>query len=200
MAVLALVAALFVEPFLFTPEMRELVDSRVATMERLEDDESAVARVIGHELALEFVAEHPLGAGIGQSDPKMEHYISMRDSVVAASLVQFGLVGTLLYVGARRAAWARCCGVYYRRAASIQGAALASAGLGLLATSWLSVVTAGPIGVCLWMIAGLAIGDRAMRRRPAAAAGAAPAVAAVCAGRAAPPPVAAVWGPEPAVV
>ena len=80
---------------LFTPEMRELVNSRIATMERLDDDESAVARVIGHELALEFVADHPLGAGIGQTDPKMEQYISMRDSVVAASLVQFGLFGTL---------------------------------------------------------------------------------------------------------
>ncbi len=166
MAMFALVAALFSGPFLFTAEMRELVSNRVATMERLEDDESAVSRIIGHELALEFVAEHPLGAGIGQGDPKMEHYISMRDSVLAASLVQFGLVGTLLYVGAL--CWmGTLLWSYYRRAASIQGAALASAGLGVFATSWLSVVTAGPIGVCLWMITGLAIADREMRRRPA---------------------------------
>ena len=85
---------------------------------------------------------------------------------MAASLVQFGLLGTLLY--ARRALRNGHAAVdYYRRAASIQGAALASAGLGVFATSWLSVVTAGPIGVCLWMITGLAIADREMRRRPA---------------------------------
>jgi hypothetical protein len=165
MAMLAVAAVALAGPLLFTPEMRELVNSRVATMERLDDDESAVARVIGHQLALEFVADHPLGAGIGQADPKMEQYISMRDSVVASSLVQFGLFGTLLYVGA-------LCGLtwllwtYNRHAASIQGVALASAGLGLLASSWFSVVTAGPIGVSLWMIAGLAIRDRETRRRP----------------------------------
>jgi hypothetical protein len=165
MAMLAVLAAALAGPMLFTSEMRELVTSRIATMERLDDDESAVARVIGHELALEFVADHPLGAGIGQTDPKMEQYISMRDSVVAASLVQFGLFGTLLYVVAM-CGLAALLWTYYRRAASIQGAALASAGLGLLATAWFSVVTAGPIGVCLWMIAGLAIRDRELRRRP----------------------------------
>ena len=100
MALLTLGAVLLSSVALFTPEMRELVNSRIATMERLDDDESAVARVIGHELALEFVAEHPLGAGIGQTDPKMEQFISMRDSVLAASLVQFGLAGTLLYLAA----------------------------------------------------------------------------------------------------
>ena len=100
MAMLAVAATALAGPLLFTAEMRELVNSRVATMERLENDDSAVARMIGHQLALEFVAEHPLGAGIGQSDPDMEQYISMRDSVVASSLVQFGLFGTLLYVGA----------------------------------------------------------------------------------------------------
>ena len=150
-------------------------------MERLDEDYSAVARVTGHELALEFVAQNPLGAGIGQTDPKMEQFISMRDSVLAASLVQFGLPGTLLYLAA-------ICGlaivlfVYYWSAASIQGAALAAAGLGLLASSILSVVTAGPIGVCLWMIAGLALGDRAMRQRRLALAAPAP-MAAVPAAR-----------------
>jgi hypothetical protein len=169
MAVLALVAVAASSVALFTPEMRELVNSRVATMERLEDDESAVARVIGHGLALEFVAEHPLGAGIGQTDPKMEQYISMRDSVLAASLVQFGLPGTLLYL-ASTAGLLVLLVSYYWSAASIQGAALASAGLGLLASAPFSVVTAGPIGVCLWMIGGLALADRAMRQRHLAAA------------------------------
>jgi O-antigen ligase len=171
MATLGLVAALVVGPFFFTTEMRELVASRVSTMERLDDDESAVARVIGHRLALEFVAEHPLGAGIGQTDDRMEQYISMRDSVIAGALVQFGLAGTLLYAGGI-AGMVGLLWTYYRRAASIQGAALAAAGLGLVATLWLSVVTAGPIGICLWTITGLAIADRDVRRRamPAAAA------------------------------
>ncbi|MCC7125799.1 MAG: O-antigen ligase family protein [Acidobacteria bacterium] len=168
MATLALIAVVLAGPLMFTPQMRELVATRVATMERLDDDESAVARWTGHRIALEFVAERPLGAGIGQTDAHMEQYISMRDSVIASTLVQFGLVGTVLYfvavAGMLRLLW-----IYYRRAASIQGAALASAGLGLLATSWLSVVTAGPIGVCLWMVAGLAIADRETRRRAVAA-------------------------------
>lgn len=164
MATLGLVAALIVGPFFFTSEMRELVASRVSTMERLDDDESAVARMIGHRLALEFVAEHPLGAGIGQTDDRMEQYISMRDSVMAGALVQFGLAGTLLYAGGV-AGMVWLLWTYYRGAASIQGAALAAAGLGLIATFWLSVVTAGPIGICLWTITGLAIADRDARRR-----------------------------------
>ena len=164
MAMLAVAAIALAGPLLFTTEMRELVNSRVATMERLDDDESAVARVIGHELALEFVADHPLGAGIGQTDPKMEQYISMRDSVLAASLVQFGLPGTLLYLAATIGLLVLLV-MYYWSAASIQGAALASAGIGLLASAPFSVVTAGPIGVCLWMIGGLALADRAMRQQ-----------------------------------
>ena len=59
----------------------------------------------------------------------------MRDSVVAASLVQFGLLGTLAVSRPRSAAWATLLLVYYWSAASIQGAALAAAGLGLLASS-----------------------------------------------------------------
>ena len=164
MAVLTVAAVLLSSAALYTPEMRELVSSRMQTMERLEEDYSAMARVTGHELALEFVAQNPLGAGIGQTDPKMEQFISMRDSVLAASLVQFGLPGTLLYLTAI-ALLAMVLFVYYWSAASIQGAALAAAGLGMLSSSILSVVTAGPIGVCLWMIAGLALADRAMRQR-----------------------------------
>ena len=164
MAVLTLAAVLLSSAALYTPEMRELVNSRMQTMERLEEDYSAMARVTGHEMALDFVAQNPLGAGIGQIDPKTEQFISMRDSVVAATLVQFGLPGTLLYLAAV-GGLAMVLFVYYWSAASIQGAALAAAGLGLLASSILSVVTAGPIGVCLWMIAGLALGDRAMRQR-----------------------------------
>lgn len=163
-AVLVCAAAIFAVPFLLTPEMAELVNSRIETMERLEEDESALSRVIGHRIALEFVAEQPLGAGIGQTNEKMEHFISMRDSVVAAMLVQFGLVGSALYAlglcGLLSQLWR-----YYRRGTTAHGVALACAGLGLLSTSWLGVVTAGPIGVCLWLIAGLGIADREMARR-----------------------------------
>ena len=100
MAVLTLAAVLLSSAALYTPEMRELVNSRMQTMERLEEDYSAMARVTGHEMALDFVAQNPLGAGIGQIDPKTEQFISMRDSVLAATLVQFGLPGTLLYLAA----------------------------------------------------------------------------------------------------
>lgn len=161
--VLALVAVAGASAALVTDEMRQLVSGRVSTMERLEDDESAVARLIGHRIAFEFVAEHPWGAGIGQSDRRMEEYISMRDSLVASTVVQFGLLGTALYTaGVLGMAW--LLWTYYRQGASVQGVAFGAAGLGLLAAAGLSVVTAGPIGMCVWTFTGLAVGDRDRRR------------------------------------
>ena len=169
--VLATVVVAGASAALVTDEMRQLVSGRVSTMERLEDDESAVARLIGHRLAFEFLAEHPWGAGIGQSDRRMEEYISMRDSLVASTVVQFGLLGTALYTaGVAGMTWLLWS--YYRRAASVQGAAFGAAGLGLLAAAGLSVVTAGPIGMCVWTFTGLAVVDRQQRRlRSAAASG-----------------------------
>lgn len=161
--VLTLVVLAGASAALVTDEMRQLVSGRVSTMERLDDDESAVARLIGHRIAFEFLAEHPWGAGIGQTDRRMEEYISMRDSLVASTVVQFGLLGTALYAaGITGMAW--LLWTYYRRALSVQGAAFGAAGLGLLAAAGLSVVTAGPIGMCVWTFTGLAVGDRDARR------------------------------------
>lgn len=166
-AVLVAFAVVSMGAFLLTPEMSELFDSRMASMEYLDEDTSALARLTGHQLALEFVATNPIGVGIGQGDATIEYFISMRDSLIVAAFVQFGLVGSMLYfiaVGLLLAQLLR----YYRRAASPQGSALACAGIGLVSIFWLGVMTAGPIGICVWLIAGLAVADRHQSRLRAA--------------------------------
>lgn len=162
-AIFVALATIATAAFVLTPEMSELFGSRFSTMEQLEDDESAVARIAGHAAAVEFAVLHPLGAGIGQNDATIESYISMRDSVLVALVVQFGLIGSALYIIA-------LCGLtftlwrYYRRGASADGRALACVGLGMLSASLLGVVTAGPIGMCLWTVGGLALADRHLAR------------------------------------
>lgn len=162
-AVLLAVAALAMGTFILTPQMSELLGSRMATMERLTEDESALSRLDGHAAALDFVAGHPLGAGIGHSDPGVDALISMRDSVIVAVLVQFGVVGSLLYLFGLLVLFTQLWR-YYRRGSSADGVALAAGAIGILSTAWLGVVNAGPIGVCLWMIGGLATADRHLAR------------------------------------
>lgn len=150
-------------PLLVTPEMAELFGSRLSTFEQLGEDKSGLARITGHELALELVTRRPLGLGIGQTDERIEAYISMRDSTIVAALLQFGLVGALLYFLSLALVFGQVWR-YYRRRASVEGMALACGGLGLLATTPLGVVSAGPIGIMFWLIAGLAIADRHLAR------------------------------------
>lgn len=166
-AVLIGVAVLLMGASLLTPEMSELVDARLQTFEQLDEDSSALSRIEGHALALELAALRPLGLGIGQGYAGLQGLISMRDSVIVAVLIQFGLVGSLFYLFALCMLFAQLWR-YYRRAASRQGVALACAGIGLLSLVGLGVVTAGPIGMCLWMIGGLAVADRHQARVRAA--------------------------------
>lgn len=165
--VLVGLAALGMGALLLTPEMSELLDTRLASMENLDEDTSANARLLGHELALEFVTTNPLGVGIGQGDTTIEYFISMRDSIIVAAIVQFGLVGATLYFIAMFLLFAQLFR-YYRRGASPEGVALACAALGLVAISWLGVTTAGPMGICVWLVAGLAVADRHRARLRAA--------------------------------
>lgn len=162
-AVLLGVAVVAGGAFLLTPEMSELFGSRMETMQRLGEDESALSRMAGHAAALEFVTRYPLGAGIGHNDGTVEALISMRDSVIVAVLVQFGLIGSLLYFMGLFLLLLQLWR-YYRRASTVEGMALAACGIGLLAVAWLGVTNAGPLGICLWAIGGLAIADRHLAR------------------------------------
>jgi hypothetical protein len=167
--VLAVLALLMMGTLLVTPEMSEMVDQRMKTFEQIDEDTSGLARVMGHEVALELVTRRPLGMGIGQTDATIESYVSMRDSTIIAGLVQFGLVGALLYFSGLAVVLVHVWR-YYRRAATHHGAALGCAGLALLAISSLGVMSAGPMGVCFWLIAGLSVADRHRARLRAAAA------------------------------
>ncbi len=154
--------------FLMTPEMSELFGARMSTMERLEEDESALSRMQGHLAALDYVAQNPVGAGIGQSDIAVDSLISMRDSVVVAVLVQFGVVGAILYLWSLLLLFTQLWR-YYRHSSTLEGTALASAAIGMLAASCLGVTNAGPLGMCLWMIGGMATADRHLARQRLAA-------------------------------
>jgi hypothetical protein len=159
-------AVILAGPLLVTPEMMEVFNTRMETFEDLEGDTSGRARITGHSLALDFITRRPLGVGIGQFDETISRYISSRDSTFVSSLVQFGVLGSLLYFFAL---WLVAVKVwkYYRRAASAEGTALACGGLGLLSLLPLGVVTAGPSGMCLWLVAGLAVADRHLARAEA---------------------------------
>ena len=56
-------------------------------------DTSAMSRLQGHVLGLYFVTGNPLGGGIGLSEPGIESYIGMRDSVMLPAILQFGVIG-----------------------------------------------------------------------------------------------------------
>jgi hypothetical protein len=172
--VLAVLALLTMGTLLITPEMSEMVDQRMSTFEQLDEDTSGLARVTGHEVALELVTRQPLGMGIGQSDATVESYVSMRDSTIIAGLVQFGLVGALLYFSGIALVLLHVWR-YYRRAATADGVALACAGLAMLGIASLGVLSAGPMGICFWLVAGLSVADRHRARlRAAEALGLAP--------------------------
>jgi hypothetical protein len=154
--------------FVLTPEMSQIFGNRFSTMQRLDDDESAVSRWQGHVAMLDFIVREPLGLGVGQLDPTIETYLSMRDSVFVGILVQSGLVGGILYLmglaGLTLQLWR-----YYRHALTPEGRAFACVGLGMLPASFLGVINAGPVGFCLWTIGGLALADRHLARRRLAA-------------------------------
>jgi len=167
-AVLLTLAVMVTTAFLLTPEMSELFGTRMSTIERIEEDESALSRMAGHVAALDFVAQHPLGAGIGQGDPDVEARISLRDSVIVAVLVQFGIVGTILYLMSMLMLFVQLWR-YFRHASSPEGMTLAAAAMGLMVGAFFGSTTAGPVGMCLWMIGGLAIADRHLARQRLAA-------------------------------
>ncbi|MGH9161501.1 MAG: O-antigen ligase family protein [Vicinamibacteraceae bacterium] len=150
-------------PLLVTPEMTDVFNTRMETFQDLEGDTSWRARITGLSLALDFITRHPLGVGIGQFDETISRYVSSRDSTIVSSLVQFGVLGSASYFFAL---WLVAVQVwkYYRRGASAESTALACGGLGLLSLTPLGVPTAGPTGMCFWLITGLAVADRQLAR------------------------------------
>jgi hypothetical protein len=157
--VLALLAGLCATPFIKLPDVWDVTSSRMDTLTQPADDLSAVSRLKGHALAFEFAGTQPLGAGIGMSVPQIEDFVGMRDSVIIASLVQFGVVGACLYFLALISICTRLFG-YYWSGDRPEAIGLASAGIALIAIAGLGAVTAGPQGVVFWLIGGLALASR----------------------------------------
>jgi hypothetical protein len=154
--VLGAVAALCVTPFLFLPDVADMAAARFATLTEPDSDASALSRLEGHLLAFDFVATRPLGAGLGVGDPRVDQVMSLNDSMLVATLVQFGIVGAFLYF----ASLCLVLGVlwrYYRNAQTLETTGLACAGLGLLSTAGLAAMTAAAPGVLFWLIGGLAV-------------------------------------------
>ncbi len=162
------VAVMATGAFLLTPEMSEMFDRRFSTLERLEEDDSALSRMAGHGAAFEFMLTHPLGAGIGRGDDDVEALISLRDSVIVAVFVQFGLVGSILYLMAFFLLFIQLWR-YYRHASSHEGMTLGAAAIGLMIGSLFGATNNGPTGMILWMIGGLATADRHLARQRLAA-------------------------------
>jgi O-Antigen ligase len=159
------IAALIVMPFFFSPEVAEMAATRFASLTTPDSDTSALSRLEGHLLAFDFVGSHPFGGGLGATDPRVDQVMSINDSVIAAVLVQFGVVGAFLYLGGLVLVLAQLWR-YYREAPTLESMGLAAAGLGLLSTAALGAVTAGAAGVLFWLASGLAV---ARNRAPAMA-------------------------------
>ena len=162
--VLVLLGALCITPFLQVPEVSDRVTRRLETLGDLPAyDQSALSRLDGHVRVMKFVSAHPFGAGIGASPPEIEESVGMRDSIAIAGLVQFGIVGTLLYGAGLCLLTVRLI-QYYRQAPTADALGLACVGLGMLCTAGLGIPHAGHVGVLLWLIGALATdstaGDR----------------------------------------
>jgi hypothetical protein len=160
--VLTAVTVSSVAPFMLLPDVSDVVSARLATLTEPDTDDSALSRLEGHTRAMDFVGARPFGGGIGFSDARTEEVIGMRDSVFVAALVQFGLFGAALCVAAL-CVLARCLWDYYRHAPSPEALGLACAGIGLLSTVAFGTVNAGPSGILLWLIGGLAAASKARR-------------------------------------
>ena len=65
-------------------------------------------------MAFDFVAAHPLGGGLGFNEARLGDLIAMRDSVIVATVIQFGLVGALVYGASIWLLFGRLW-TYYRR-------------------------------------------------------------------------------------
>jgi hypothetical protein len=161
--VLATIAGVCLIPLLLSPEIADMAAERFATLTRPDSDDSALSRLEGHVLAFDYVAGHPFGGGLGFSEPRLEHLISMNDSLIIATVVQFGLVGALCYALGLALVLGKLAS-HYRHAASAESTALACIGLGLFATFWLGATTGGPPGIVFWLSGGLAAAREAQRR------------------------------------
>ncbi len=165
---LVVMGAFCVMPFLQLPDVSERVSGRLETLKDVSADYSANSRLDGHLRTFEFFADNPFGAGIGADPPQLTQLVGMRDSVVVAIIVQFGIVGSTLYVLA--VAW---LGVrlwrFYRCADTPESLGLACAAIGVLSTTALGMPVAGVPGMLLWLLGGIATA-RLARRAPTVAA------------------------------
>ena len=168
-AVLAcvLVAGVCIAPFLVPAEVSDVTLSRFMTLLTPSEDNSAMQRVWGHIAMLDVIREHPLGLGMGVDDATLAQWIGPRDSMVVTTFVQFGIIGATIYLLATVVLLLRFF-VYYREAVTGEALALACLGIGALCVALLGTYTAGPIGIYVWMSAGLAT-VRVRARRLAAA-------------------------------
>lgn len=168
-AVLAcvLVAGVCVAPFLVPTEVSDVASSRFMTLFSPSEDESAMSRARGYIEMLDVIREHPLGLGMGVDDANLSQWIGPRDSMIVTTFVQFGIIGATIYLLAMIALLLRFF-VYYRDARTPAALALACLGIGALCVALLGTYTAGPIGIYVWMSAGLGT-VRVRARRLAAA-------------------------------
>ena len=164
LAGVVLVGMMGAAPFVLPIEISDATLNRMLTIANLGDDESALSRFEGHALLLDFLNQHPFGIGIGMVDRQVEQLIGSRDSIIVSTIVQFGILGALAYAAGLCALLVRLWG-YYRHARSSDALGLSCAGLGLLSVVFFGTVTAGPPGVLLWAIGGLATAARAQRWR-----------------------------------
>ena len=160
LAGVVLIGMLGAAPFVLPIEISDTTWKRMLTIANLGDDESALSRFEGHALLIDFLNQHPFGIGIGMVDRQVEQLIGSRDSIIVSTIVQFGILGALAYAVGLCALLVRLWG-YYRHARSSDTLGLSCAGLGFLSVVFFGTVTAGPPGVLLWAIAGLATAARA---------------------------------------
>lgn len=173
LAVIAAIGMIVAAPFVLPIEISDATLDRVATLTNLGNDESALSRFEGHTLLIDVLNRHPFGLGVGVSDRRVEQLIGSRDSIVVSTLVQFGLVGALAYAVGLGLLIVRIAS-YYRRAQTYDALGLACAGLGLLSAIFFGTVTAGPPGIFIWIVGGLAAARVAARADAGARARTAP--------------------------
>jgi len=165
-----LVAGVAAAPFVLPIQVSDVTTSRFMTLFDPSSDISALSRFQGHIEMFDVIREHPFGIGMGVEDPTLMQLLGSRDSIVVTAFMQFGIIGATLYLLATIALAARLW-IYYRNADTTEGLALAAVGIGLLSVGLLGTQTAGPIGVIVWLTAGLGtvrVRSRRLSRRETA--------------------------------
>ena len=138
----------------------DMIDKRFSTFNRLQDDESAGARMTGTLQAGQLLMSQPEGYGLGvrQDLIATDGSFSLNDNGFANGFLALGLLPGLLYFGCLAVLLVQSCRGLKQKPEMVR--VLAVAAVAVTAQLPLNTANLGPTGVLLWMFCGLASSEQ----------------------------------------